>query len=94
MLLFCSYTSLADIADHLFPPIRGTDDHVVNDEYSNFNFWREPVQDICIDELLLDTSTTSATKTSPKAQKEKKQKGGDPPTGRTSSSGLGTIPEK
>lgn len=91
----CSYCSLIDIADHLFPPIRENEEDMSKyDEYSNFNFWRDPVCDIPIDDLLLNTSSSvTATKSSsPKAKKESKgDKGGGASSNNTS---LTTIPEK
>lgn len=94
-----SYCSLIDIADHLFPPIR-EDKWSGYDEYSNFNFWRDPVPDIPLDDVLLAGSGgTPPSKSSPKgkAQKQQQQKTNND-TGRTSTSGnnaqLTTIPEK
>ncbi len=42
------------IVDQLFPPINDIEESV---EFSNFNYWREPVQDFAIE---LDLPSTSA----------------------------------
>lgn len=55
-----SYSSLRDVVDHLFPPLRknGSDgllttDFVNAEEYSSFTFWREPLPEIEISAELL-----------------------------------------
>lgn len=63
---------MAFIADHLFPPLTLRDDEndCTGDEYSSFNFWRDPVAEIPLegDELILDNATaTVASKSSDKA---------------------------
>lgn len=95
LLSTCSYCSLIDIADHLFPPIR-ENDMFKYDEYSNFNFWRDPVLDIPLDDLSLNTSTSSSSKSSPKAQKQQQQQPQKSETAGRSSNNtlLTTIPEK
>lgn len=45
------------IVDQLFPPINDTEESV---EFSNFNYWREPVQDLGI-ELELPNSAPLPT---------------------------------
>lgn len=95
---FYSYSNLIDIADHLFPPVT-EDDCSAHDEYSNFNYWRDPVMDIPLDDIVLNSGSA---KNSPKGKSPKKQ----PPqqkkddqqaelddTGRNNTS-LSTIPEK
>lgn len=84
-----SYCSLIDIADHLFPPI-GLDRWSGYDEYSNFNFWRDPVPDIALDDLLL--ANTTPAKSSPKNKKQQKGDTGRQSTGTAQQ--LTTIPEK
>lgn len=42
------------IVDQLFPPIRDDEGDV---EYSNFNYWRDPIPDL---DLVLDNTTTTA----------------------------------
>lgn len=44
-----SYRGMTYIVDQLFPPINDKEESV---EFSNFNFWREPVLDIECDHLL------------------------------------------
>lgn len=45
------------IVDQLFPPINDIEESV---EFSNFNYWREPVQDLGI-EIDLPNSATLPT---------------------------------
>ncbi|XP_020717103.1 phosphatidate phosphatase LPIN2 isoform X4 [Ceratitis capitata] len=49
-----SYCSMTYIVDQLFPPIRDDEGDV---EYSNFNYWRDPIPDL---DLVLDNTTTTA----------------------------------
>lgn len=44
-----TYHSMAYIVDQLFPPVNDREESV---EFSNFNFWREPVIDVNCDDLL------------------------------------------
>lgn len=55
-----SYSSLRDVVDHLFPPLRknGSDgllttDFVNAEEFSSFTFWRDPLPEIIISAELL-----------------------------------------
>lgn len=50
-----SYRGMAYIVDQLFPPINDKEELV---EFSNFNFWREPVLEIDCEQLL-DVSTNA-----------------------------------
>lgn len=46
------------IVDQLFPPIRDDEGAV---EYSNFNYWRDPIPEL---DLVLDNSNTETNNTS------------------------------
>ena len=46
------------IVDQLFPPIRDDEGAV---EYSNFNYWRDPIPEL---DLVLDNSSTETNNTS------------------------------
>jgi hypothetical protein len=39
---------MANIVDQLFPPIQDTNDGD-NNEYSSFNYWRDPVHELDLD---------------------------------------------
>ncbi|XP_050327405.1 phosphatidate phosphatase LPIN3-like isoform X2 [Bactrocera neohumeralis] len=52
-----SYCSMTYIVDQLFPPIRDDEGAV---EYSNFNYWRDPIPEL---DLVLDTSSAETNNT-------------------------------
>lgn len=85
---------MAYIADHLFPPIQA-DDWCGYDEYSNFNFWRDPVPEIQMEAVTPKEGSPNSRK-----QKQQQQQTNDMAvTGRSSTGGnnnsqLTTIPEK
>lgn len=91
---------MAYIADHLFPPIQA-DDWCGYDEYSNFNFWRDPVPEIQMEVGAAGTPKEG----SPNSKKQKQQQQpqqqtndmavtGRSSTGGNNNSQLSTIPEK
>lgn len=43
--IFFRYCGMAYIADQLFPPIKEDEGSV---EFSNFNYWREPLPDLIL----------------------------------------------
>ncbi|XP_011204863.2 phosphatidate phosphatase LPIN3 isoform X2 [Bactrocera dorsalis] len=53
-----SYCSMTYIVDQLFPPLRDDEGAV---EYSNFNYWRDPIPEL---DLVLDTSSAETNNTS------------------------------
>lgn len=52
---------MAYIVDQLFPPVNDREESV---EFSSFNFWREPVEDVNCDNLL-DASLLNASHPQP-----------------------------
>uniref|UniRef100_A0A336MXF1 CSON009085 protein n=1 Tax=Culicoides sonorensis TaxID=179676 RepID=A0A336MXF1_CULSO len=52
------YFNMAYIVDQLFPPLQ-SDESIEDIEYSNFNFWRDPVPD------LIDSDLNSSSNSSP-----------------------------
>jgi len=53
--MFCSYSELSDIVDHLFPPCQQhcSDDKTYHgsclpgaSDYSSFNYWRNPLPNV------------------------------------------------
>lgn len=64
-----SYRNMAYIVDQLFPPVNYKEESV---EFSNFNYWRDPVLDIDCDHLLdlnssLNSNVSQGQLTSPPA---------------------------
>lgn len=57
-----SYTNLSDVVDQMFPPLNSKS---TSTEYSQFIYWREPIQELSPDDLIL----TSKTPTSPTTKK-------------------------
>uniref|UniRef100_A0A336MZ72 phosphatidate phosphatase n=1 Tax=Culicoides sonorensis TaxID=179676 RepID=A0A336MZ72_CULSO len=53
-----TYFNMAYIVDQLFPPLQ-SDESIEDIEYSNFNFWRDPVPD------LIDSDLNSSSNSSP-----------------------------
>lgn len=100
----CSYCSMAYIADHLFPPIKDNNEWSGYDEYSNFNFWRDPVPEIPLElELAAEREGSPNGKKSQQQQQLNDTTGGGGGGGGRSSLGnnnsnsnatLTTIPEK
>ncbi|KAJ6642275.1 Phosphatidate phosphatase LPIN2 [Pseudolycoriella hygida] len=52
------YCNMTYIVDQLFPPINDIEESV---EFSNFNYWREPVQELGIEFDLLNSTSTPTT---------------------------------
>ncbi|XP_067630489.1 phosphatidate phosphatase LPIN3 isoform X2 [Eurosta solidaginis] len=63
-----SYCSMTYIADQLFPPIRDDEGDV---EYSNFNYWRDPIPvlDLVLDNADTDVKTSNNTEVNAMVQK-------------------------
>lgn len=74
---------MAYIADQLFPPINTIEESV---EFSNFNYWREPVSDLDLVSFELDDALIAAATTSTSAS-------GTAQTPSVLSKQLPTIPE-
>lgn len=60
-----SYRGMAYIVDQLFPPVNDKEESV---EFSNFNFWREPVLEFDCD-YLLDLNISVSTNELPRVCK-------------------------
>lgn len=57
---------MAYIVDQLFPPVNDREESV---EFSNFNFWREPVIDVNCDDLL-DVNLLNGSISNPQQQQQ------------------------
>lgn len=85
---------MAYIADQLFPPVK-ENDWTGDDEYSSFNFWREPISEVEFEVDGVPTLNTSST-SGPPPSGEASSSNNTPPNGGSASvpaGALSTIPE-
>ncbi|KAG2221398.1 hypothetical protein INT45_012649 [Circinella minor] len=59
-----SYLHLNDLVDQIFPPIN----KAIDEEFSDYNFWKSPLPEIELPDELLEDETQQPTPTSPKTK--------------------------